>query len=123
MGATWKATAYFDSGPHRFTPGRFGRLIFPPYSGPNDTSLPIDFTVRPPELIQTGRFIATTEATLWTIWATFKNASRSSTAGTLVLHAGESFSDMMVARFEATAPVDRGRAFSMPYEVHWIEVR
>ncbi len=123
MGATWKSTAYFDSGPHRFTAGRFGRIVFPPYTGPNDSAIAIDFGTRAPELIQTGRLVAATETALWTLWSTFKTASLSSAGGTLVLHGGESFADMLVARFQATGPVDRGRAFSMPYEVHWIEVR
>lgn len=123
MPATYKATAYFSSGPHRFRIGNTGRVLFPPFSPNNGGDVSVDVATRELRIFQTGRLTAATEAALWTLWTTLRAVAEATSAGTLVLHSGKSFTDMHMVRFESMGPIDRGRLFSMPYEIEYLQVR
>lgn len=120
MTSTFNGTSYFNSGPHRFDVGATGRLITNPLRGGNFNAYSRDEAVQELEIIQIGRLIATTEAALWTLFDTARSVSEGTTLGTLVDHSGKSWPLMRLVRFEATAPVDRGRVYSLAYKARYL---
>lgn len=118
--SSFKGQNLFGSGPHRFFVGRRGYVVTPNAfepgggqgSGIRDTR-ELDVWVR-------GRLVANSEAALWAlreaIAAEFVNPAVS---GTLIDSAGRTFEKITLVRYVEEEVRDRGRVFSMGYEVQF----
>ncbi len=115
MASTIGGQALFNSGPHRFTVGRIGRLTRGPFQTPLDNPFTSNEGVRELLLVQTGRLVAASEAALWTLVDTIKTQVELPRNGILVDNSGRNWTNMTLFRFDADDRVDRGREFSLGY--------
>lgn len=116
--SSFKGEDLFGSGPHRCFVGRRGYVVTPnafepgggPGSGIRDTR-ELDIWVR-------GRLVASSEAALWALReAIAAEFTDPAAEGTFVDTAGRAFNKMTMIRYVEEEVRDRGRVFSMGYEV------
>lgn len=115
MGSSIGGQVLFNSGPHRFTVGRMGRLTRGPFSTPLDDPFTTDEGVRELLIIQSGRLVAASESLLWSQVDAIKAQAELPRNGALVDNSGRSWANMTLVRFEPDDRVDRGREFSLGY--------
>ena len=121
MSSTFNGVALFNSGPHRFAPGKVGRLLDNPLRGGNVYPYSQDRGTLEPEITQTGRLVAASEGALWALWDAVRDKAEAPTTGTLIDHSGRSWPGMTMVMVQATGPVDRGRVFSLEYTVRYLK--
>ncbi len=121
MGSTFGSLALFDSGPHRFTVGRLGRLTRGPYVGSNQNPYTVDNGTRELIVIQMGRLVAADDAALWTLIDAVQSEAEAAMQRTLTDHHGRAWTGMRMILFQAGDRIDRGREVSLAYEVRYLE--
>lgn len=116
--SSYKGLDLFGSGPHRCFVGRRGYVVTPnafepgggPGSGVRD--------VRELDVFVRGRLVATSEAGLWALrQAIAEQFVTPPVAGTFVDTAGREFEGMTMTRYVEEEVRDRGRVWSVGYEV------
>ena len=121
MASTFDGLTLFNSGPHRFTIARFGRLVRGPFETPlgdpvsTDESRPIEL-----KIIQTGRLIATTNTALWDLIEAVRTHAEAKRTGTLVDHHNKQWTGMSLITFDPARRIDRGRRFSITYRATYL---
>ena len=115
MASTFAGLSLFESGPHRFAMGRFGRHFLEPDRGVNTAPTTWDREQAEVTVLQTGRLIAPDDAALMTLVDAIRNEAELPRTGTLVDHHGRSWDTMTMLRFEPDDRVDRGRVVSLGY--------
>ena len=123
MPATFAGLSLFSSGPHRIVPTRFGKIWLPPYTGNiNPNGYTNYYERREPKLIQTGRLIAETHAALITLVNAIRTQAEIPKTGTLVEANGTSWSNMTLLQIQLDDRVDRGRKYSVGYELTYVDL-
>lgn len=120
MSVTFNGQSYFSSGPHTLHLGRFGRLLLGPYPQGGIT-VTTDFGVRERRMQVKGRLVGTSVAQLFTRFNAIRDVAEAGTKATLAWE-GQSWADMRLVEFEATGPVDRGRACSIGYVATFLKM-
>ncbi|MCA9293995.1 MAG: hypothetical protein KDA20_09300 [Phycisphaerales bacterium] len=123
MAATFAGLDLFSSGPHRIVPSKFGKIWFSPYTGTiNPNGYTDYFERREPWLLQTGRLIATTHSALITLVQAIQTQAEIPKTGTLVEANGQSWSSMTLLQVQLADRVDRGRVYSVGYELIYVNL-
>ena len=107
----------FGSGPHRFSLGSRGQVVFGSLAAVN-AAAPDSYPVGPRELdvFVHGRLVAASESALWTLRdAVAAQLPDPPTKATLVDSGGRSFADMTFIRYEELGRRDLGRVYSVAY--------
>jgi hypothetical protein len=121
MASTFAGLSLFNSGPHRFSIARVGRLVRAPFLTPlalpvsTDEGLAIELRV-----LQQGRLIATTNNDLWTLIDAIRAEAEAKRTGTLVDHHGKTFASLSLITFDPARTIDRGRTFSIAYRCTYL---
>ena len=117
MASTFAGLSLFESGPHRFAAGRFGRHYLEPDRGINSSPTTWDREQAEVTVFQRGRLIAADDAALFALVDAIRAEAELPRTGTLVDHHGRSWASMTMLRFELDGDVDRGRVVSVGYTV------
>lgn len=118
MASSYKGLDLFGSGPHRFSQGLAGLAIEPRWrvTGVSTDTGTLPLGDLEPEVVVTGRLVASTEAGLWTLRRAIADlAVLSAGAGVLVDLAGHSYADMWLIEYAEADRVDSGRVWSVGY--------
>jgi hypothetical protein len=118
--SSFKGLDIFGSGPHRTAFGRQGYLVTLDFFGGVPGGGSTNQGLQDLDIFIRGRLIASSESALWTL----RNGIRAQlattpTPGTLVDTAGRSWADMTLISYREGGRRDRGRVFSMRYEVQF----
>lgn len=122
MASTFAGLSLFNSGPHRFTLARCGRVVRGPFETPLDLPQSTD-EGRGIELRiqQFGRLIAPTNAELWTQIEAIRAEAEARRTGTLIDHHGKQWLAISLITFEPARRIDRGRVFSVSYRCTYLK--
>ena len=122
MPSSFNSLDLFSSGPHRFLPGPSGEQLIhrtarcdPDLQSGTQAVGPLDSTV-----LVRGRLVADSDAALWSLIEAITAALTDppTTADLIDLHA-HTYAGMSFISFIPTAPTDRGRQISLPYEARF----
>jgi hypothetical protein len=121
MGSTYKGADLFGSGPHRFAAGPEGTHMA---SNTEITGTPTagsqDIGALEPEVVVTGRLVASTDAGLWSLRDAIAAAAESGeTPGDLVDQHGRTWGGMRLITFAPRGATARGRVVSVGYEARF----
>ncbi len=108
----------FASGPHTLRPGAWERSLDRRGFVGVDGEVVLDLGLRSRPLVQAGRLAATTAALLRTLMSQI-DAVVDGQAHTLVDNHGETYSRVIVERFDPSTPVSRSRGFWCDYTLHY----
>lgn len=108
----------FGSGPHRFYHAKRGQLLtFDLFNGGTGAGSTANGLIDH-EILVRGRLVATSESALTTLRdAIIAQVQSSPVVGSLVDTQGRTFSGMSLVAYSERGRRDRGRAFSVRYEV------
>jgi hypothetical protein len=116
--SSYKGLDLFGSGPHRCFVGRRGYVVTPNAFEPGGGMGSGIRDVRELDVWVRGRLVATSEAALWTLREAIANQfATPATAGTFVDTAGRTFENMTMVRYVEDEVRDKGRVWSVAYEV------
>ena len=121
MASTFAGFALFNSGPHRFAPGRLGRLVRGPFQTALELPYSVDEGVLELVIVQTGRLVAASNGALWALVDAVRTRVEAPTTGTLVDHSGRSWAGLTLYRLELEDRVDKGRVWSVGYRVVYLK--
>lgn len=117
MASSFKSLNLFGSGPHRFARRRQGitTLAYLALDDFQSGSFPLPGLIEL-DVVVTGRLVAASESALWTIRdAIAAQLLDPPAAGTLIDHAGRSYTGMSFITYTEADRTDRGRVFSIAY--------
>ena len=122
MASSFGSLTLFNSGPHRFTVGRLGRLTRGPFVGSNQNPWTTDEGPRELIIFQTGRLVAADDSAMWALVDGIRAEAESTGTRTLTDHHGRIWTGMQMILFDMDEQFDRGRVVSLAYEVRYLRV-